>query len=166
MQKNWIGRSEGALISFPIKDSDKVLDVFTTRADTVFGVTAMVVAPEHPYLLELVEGTEQEEAVKAYIEEVSHKNDIERTSTTNEKTGVFTGRYTINPLNGKEVPIYVSDYVLIGYGTGAIMVVPAHDQRDFDFAKKFGIDIIPVVEPADKDVDVNNLKEAFAAEGK
>ena len=166
MQKNWIGRSEGALISFPIKDSDKVLDVFTTRADTVFGVTSMVVAPEHPYLLELVEGTEQEEAVKAYIEEVSHKNDIERTSTTNEKTGVFTGRYTINPLNGKEVPIYVSDYVLIGYGTGAIMVVPAHDQRDFDFAKKFGIDIIPVVEPADKDVDVNNLKEAFAAEGK
>ena len=166
MQKNWIGRSEGALISFPIKDSDKVLDVFTTRADTVFGVTSMVVAPEHPYLLELVEGTEQEEAVKTYIEEVSHKNDIERTSTTNEKTGVFTGRYTINPLNGKEVPIYVSDYVLIGYGTGAIMVVPAHDQRDFDFAKKFGIEIIPVVEPADKDVDVNNLKEAFAAEGK
>ena len=166
MQKNWIGRSEGALISFPIKDSDKVLDVFTTRADTVFGVTSMVVAPEHPYLLELVEGTEQEEAVKAYIEEVSHKNDIERTSTTNEKTGVFTGRYTINPLNGKEVPIYVSDYVLIGYGTGAIMVVPAHDQRDFDFAKKFGIEIIPVVEPANKDVDVNNLKEAFAAEGK
>ncbi len=100
-------------------------------------------------MLELVEGTEQEEAVKAYIEEVSHKNDIERTSTTNEKTGVFTGRYTINPLNGKEVPIYVSDYVLIGYGTGAIMVVPAHDKRDFDFAKKFGIDIISVVEPKD-----------------
>lgn len=166
MQKNWIGKSVGAQISFEIKDSDKVLDVFTTRADTVFGVSAMVMAPEHPYLNELVSGTEYEKNVNDYIEEVSHKNDIERTSTVNEKTGVFTGRYAINPVNGKEVPIFISDYVLMGYGTGAIMVVPAHDQRDFDFAKKFGLEIIPVVEPKDDKIDVNNLKEAFAAEGK
>lgn len=166
MQKNWIGKSVGAQISFEIKDSDKVLDVFTTRADTVFGVSAMVMAPEHPYLNELVSGTEYEKNVNDYIEEVSHKNDIERTSTVNEKTGVFTGRYAIDPVNGKEVPIFISDYVLMGYGTGAIMVVPAHDQRDFDFAKKFGLEIIPVVEPKDDKIDVNNLKEAFAAEGK
>ncbi|MDY6038079.1 MAG: leucine--tRNA ligase [Eubacterium sp.] len=166
MQKNWIGKSVGAQISFEIKDSDKVLDVFTTRADTVFGVSAMVMAPEHPYLNELVSDTEYEKNVNDYIEEVSHKNDIERTSTVNEKTGVFTGRYAINPVNGKEVPIFISDYVLMGYGTGAIMVVPAHDQRDFDFAKKFGLEIIPVVEPKDDKIDVNNLKEAFAAEGK
>ena len=144
MQRNWIGKSYGANINFRIKDSEKVLEVFTTRADTLFGATYMVMSPEHPYVDELVEGRPEEEAVKAYQEKVRHMSDIERTSTTNEKTGVFIGRYAINPVNGKEIPIYISDYVLMGYGTGAIMAVPAHDQRDFDFAKAFGCEIIPV----------------------
>ncbi len=165
MQKNWIGKSIGAEIDFPIADTDKLLKVFTTRADTLFGVTYMVMAPEHPYVMELVKGTEYEPAVLEYLDKVEHMNDIERTSTTNEKTGVFIGHYAVNPVNGKKVPIYISDYVLMGYGTGAIMAVPAHDQRDFEFAKKFQLDIIPVVDPGTEDIDVNNLTEAFAAEG-
>ena len=165
MQRNWIGKSYGANINFKIKDSDKVLEVFTTRADTLFGATYMVMSPEHPYVEELAEGTEAEAAVKAYQEEVRHKSDIERTSTTSEKTGVFIGRYAINPVNNKEIPIYISDYVLMGYGTGAIMAVPAHDQRDFDFAKKFGLEIIPVVDPENPDIDLYDLQEAFVAEG-
>ncbi len=165
MQRNWIGRSVGAEIDFKIKDSDKALKVFTTRADTLFGATFMVMSPEHPYLMELVKGSEYEKPVNEYVEEVKHLNDIERTSTTREKTGVFIGRYAVNPVNGKEIPIYISDYVLMTYGTGAIMAVPAHDQRDFDFAKKFGLDIVPVVSSADPEIDVNNLTEAFAAEG-
>lgn len=165
MQKNWIGRSVGANIDFKIDGTDKSLRVYTTRADTLFGATYMVMAPEHPYVLPLVEGTEYEAPVKAYIDKVQHINDIERTSTTREKTGEFIGRYAVNPVNGRKIPVYISDYVLMGYGTGAIMAVPAHDQRDFDFAKKFGLDIIPVVQPEDPDVDVNDLKEAFVAEG-
>ena len=166
MQRNWIGKSYGANINFKIKDSDKVLEVFTTRADTLFGATYMVMSPEHPYVDELVKGLENESEVKDYQEKVRHMSDIERTSTTNEKTGVFTGRYAINPVNNKEIPIYISDYVLMGYGTGAIMAVPAHDQRDFDFATKFGLEIIPVVDPEDESIDLYNLKEAFVAEGK
>ncbi|MBR4020954.1 MAG: leucine--tRNA ligase, partial [Firmicutes bacterium] len=165
MQKNWIGKSIGAEIDFPIDNTDKLLKVFTTRADTLFGVTYMVMAPEHPYVMDLVKGTEYEPAVLEYLDKVQHMNDIERTSTTNEKTGVFIGHYAVNPVNGKKVPIYISDYVLMGYGTGAIMAVPAHDQRDFEFAKKFNLDIIPVVDPGNDEIDVNNLTEAFAAEG-
>ena len=165
MQKNWIGKSIGAEVTFEIDGFDKGLDVFTTRPDTLYGVTYMVMAPEHPYLKELVAGSEYEEPVKAYIDKVQHMSDIERTSTTNEKTGQFTGRYAINPLTGKKVPIFISDYVLMDYGTGAIMAVPAHDQRDFDFAKKFDLEIIPVVESSDPEIDVYNLKAAFAAEG-
>lgn len=166
MQRNWIGKSYGANIDFSIKDSDLALKVFTTRADTLFGVTYMVMSPEHPYVHELVAGRPEESAVSDYQEKVRHMSDIERTSTSNEKTGVFTGRYAVNPVNGKEIPIYISDYVLMGYGTGAIMAVPAHDQRDFDFAKKFGIEIIPVVDPEDPSVNLYDLKEAFVAEGK
>lgn len=166
MQKNWIGKSIGAEISFDIVDFDKKLNVFTTRADTVFGVTYMVISPEHPFVKELIKGRPEEKAALDYIEEVSHKNDIERSSTVGEKTGVFIGRYAVNPITGKEIPIFISDYVLMGYGTGAIMAVPAHDQRDFDFAKKFNLDIVPVVEPNDSDIDVNNLSESFEAEGK
>ena len=166
MQKNWIGKSIGAEISFDIVDFDKKLNVFTTRADTVFGVTYMVISPEHPFVKELIKGRPEEEAALDYIEEVSHKNDIERSSTVGEKTGVFIGRYAVNPITGKEIPIFISDYVLMGYGTGAIMAVPAHDQRDFDFAKKFNLDIVPVVEPNDANIDVNNLSESFEAEGK
>ena len=165
MQKNWIGKSVGAEVDFAIKDDERKLKIFTTRVDTLFGVTYMVLAPEHPYVNSLVEGTEYEQAVNEYIDRCQHMSDIERTSTSNEKTGVFIGKYAINPVNGKEVPIYISDYVLMGYGTGAIMAVPAHDERDFDFATKFGLDIIPVVDPGNPDIDVNNLKEAFVAEG-
>ena len=165
MQKNWIGKSIGAEVTFEIDGFDKGLDVFTTRPDTLYGVTYMVMAPEHPYLKELVAGSEYEEPVNAYIDKVQHMSDIERTSTTNEKTGQFTGRYAINPLTGKKVPIFISDYVLMDYGTGAIMAVPAHDQRDFDFAKKFDLEIIPVVDSDDPEVDVYDLKAAFAAEG-
>ena len=166
MQKNWIGKSMGAEVTFEIEGFDKGMDIFTTRPDTLYGVTYMVMAPEHPYLKELVAGSEYEEPVAAYVDKVQHMSDIERTSTANEKTGQFTGRYAINPLNGKRVPIFISDYVLMDYGTGAIMAVPAHDQRDFDFAKKFDLDIIPVVESEDPDIDVYDLKEAFAAEGR
>ncbi len=165
MQKNWIGKSVGAEVDFAIKDDERKLKIFTTRVDTLFGVTYMVLAPEHPYVNSLVEGTEYEQPVNEYIDRCQHMSDIERTSTSNEKTGVFIGKYAINPVNGKEVPIYISDYVLMGYGTGAIMAVPAHDERDFDFATKFGLDIIPVVDPGNPDIDVNDLKEAFVAEG-
>lgn len=165
MQKNWIGKSIGAEVTFEIEGFDKGLDIFTTRPDTLYGVTYMVLAPEHPYVKELTAGTQYESAVAAYLDKVQHMTDIERTSTTNEKTGEFIGRYAINPVNGKKVPIYISDYVLMDYGTGAIMAVPAHDQRDFEFAKKFGLDIIPVVDTDDPEIDVYNLKEAFAAEG-
>ncbi|MBQ6500804.1 MAG: leucine--tRNA ligase [Mogibacterium sp.] len=166
MQRNWIGKSYGANINFQIKDSDKTLEVFTTRADTLFGATYMVMSPEHPFVNELVAGRPEEAAVEAYQEKARRMSDIERTSTSNEKTGVFLGRYAVNPVNGKEIPIYISDYVLMGYGTGAIMAVPAHDQRDFDFAKAFGLEIIPVVDPEDPSIDLYDLKEAFVAEGK
>ena len=165
MQRNWIGRSTGAEVDFAIKDDDRKMKIFTTRCDTLFGVTYMVMAPEHPYVMSLVEGTEYEQPVKDYLDKVQHMSEIERTSTTNEKTGVFIGRYAINPLNGKEVPIFISDYVLMDYGTGAIMAVPAHDQRDFDFAKKFNLEIIPVVDPQNPEIDLYHLKEAFVAEG-
>lgn len=165
MQENWIGKSIGANVNFKIDGTDKIMKVFTTRADTLFGCTYMVMAPEHPYLEELVQGTEYEEETRRYMQEVQHMDEIERTSTVKEKTGVFIGKYAINPVNGKKVPIFISDYVLMGYGTGAIMAVPAHDQRDFDFAKKFDLEIIPVVESKDPSVDINDLKEAFVAEG-
>ena len=165
MQKNWIGKSVGAEVQFKIKDSDETLTVFTTRVDTIYGTTYMVLAPEYPTVLSMVEGTEYEKPVKEYIEKVEHMNDIQRTSTTNEKTGVFIGKYAINPFTKKEIPIYISDYVLMGYGTGAVIGVPAHDQRDFDFATKFGLDIVPVVDPGDPEIDLNNLKAACAAEG-
>ncbi|MEG0292213.1 MAG: leucine--tRNA ligase [Anaerovoracaceae bacterium] len=165
MQKNWIGKSVGAEVTFAIDGFDKGLDVFTTRPDTLYGVTYMVLAPEHPYVDELVSGTEFEKDVKEYLDKVQHMSDIERTSTTNEKTGVFLGKYAINPVNDKKVPIYISDYVLMGYGTGAIMAVPAHDQRDFEFAKKFDLEIIPVVDTNNPEIDVTNLTEAFVAEG-
>ncbi|MDO4545375.1 MAG: leucine--tRNA ligase, partial [Bacillota bacterium] len=166
MQRNWIGKSVGAEVTFEIEGYDKGLDIFTTRPDTLYGVTYMVLAPEHPFVLDLVAGSEYEAPVKEYMDKVQHMSDIERTSTTNEKTGQFTGRYCINPLNGKKVPIFISDYVLMDYGTGAIMAVPAHDQRDFEFAKKFDLEIIPVVDTDDPEIDILDLKEAFVAEGR
>jgi leucyl-tRNA synthetase len=165
MQKNWIGRSYGCEVDFKVKDSDEVLTVFTTRVDTIYGTTFMVLAPEYPTVLENVKGTEYEQPVLDYIDRVNHMNEIERTSTTAEKTGVFIGKYAINPFTHKEMPIFISDYVLMGYGTGAVMGVPAHDQRDFEFATKFGLEITPVVDPGDPEVDVNDLKQACAASG-
>ncbi len=165
MQKNWIGRSTGAEVTFEIENFSKKLQIYTTRPDTLFGVTYMVLAPEHPFVPELTNGTEYEAAVKAYQEECQHKSEIERTSLTKEKTGVFTGCYGINPVNGKKVPIFISDYVMMDYGTGAIMAVPAHDQRDFEFAKKFNLDIVPVVDTQNPEIGINNLTEAFVAEG-
>ncbi len=167
MQKNWIGKSVGAEVDFEIKGFDKKLTVFTTRPDTLYGVTYMVLSPEHPYLDELIKDASDEikKQVKDYKLEVENKTDIERTSTVAEKTGVNIGKVAINPMNNKEIPVFISDYVLMDYGTGAIMAVPAHDQRDFDFAKAFNCPIIPVVDPKDENVDLNNLSEAFVAEG-
>ena len=146
-QRNWIGRSEGAEMHFPIAGSDVVLDIFTTRADTVFGVTFMVLAPESEYVAQ-VTTPDQSEAVKAYLDSIKHKTERER-MIDKKVSGVFTGSYAVNPLTGKNIPVYVSDYVLAGYGTGAIMAVPAHDSRDYAFAKHFDLPIIPLIEGCD-----------------
>ena len=146
-QRNWIGRSEGAEMLFPVAGSDVVLEIFTTRADTVFGVTFMVLAPESEYV-EQVTTPDQAEAVKAYLDSIKHKTERER-MIDKKVSGVFTGSYAVNPLTGRQIPIYVSDYVLAGYGTGAIMAVPAHDSRDYAFARHFDLPVIPLIEGAD-----------------
>ncbi|MGM8049896.1 leucine--tRNA ligase [Listeria monocytogenes] len=158
MQRNWIGRSEGAEVTFKIKDSDETFNVFTTRPDTLFGATYTVFAPEHE-LIEKITTPEQKEAVESYKKQVELKSELERTDLAKDKTGVFTGAYAINPINGEEVPIWIADYVLIQYGTGAIMAVPAHDERDFEFAQQFGLNIRPVLEGGDV------TKEAFTGDG-
>ena len=152
MQRNWIGKSIGAHIVFKIKDTDKEFKVFTTRCDTLFGATYCVLAPEHQ-LVEKITTADKKEEVDNYIKVCSTKSELERTELNKDKTGVFTGAYAINPVNQKLIPIWISDYVLAGYGTGAIMAVPAHDDRDYEFAKKFGIDIIPVLEGGDVTVE-------------
>ena len=154
MQRNWIGKSEGASVLFQVKglenDPDGKLEVFTTRCDTLFGATYMVVSPEHPLVAKLTT-KENEQAVKDYIDQAAKKSDLDRTDLAKEKTGVFSGSYAINPVNGKEIPIWIADYVLISYGTGAIMAVPAHDTRDWEFAKKFNL---PIIEVLKSEVDV------------
>ena len=144
-QINWIGKSIGAEVDFKVKDNDLKFTVFTTRCDTLFGATYCVMAPEHK-LVDIITTEEQKEKVNEYKEACKLKNDMERTELNKDKTGVFTGAYAINPVNGKEIPIWISDYVLASYGTGAIMAVPAHDTRDYEFAKKFGMEIIPVLD--------------------
>ncbi len=148
LQRNWIGRSEGAYVTFKVADSDEEFTVFTTRCDTLFGATYCVLAPELP-LVDKIATEDQKNAVEEYKLQASRQSEIERTSTTKEKTGVFTGAYAINPVNNKKIPIWISDYVLASYGTGAIMAVPAHDERDYAFAKKFDLEIIPVLEGGD-----------------
>lgn len=148
MQRNWIGRSVGANIEFKVAGRDKSYTVFTTRPDTLFGATYSVLAPELDLVREITT-PEQKAAVEAYIEETAKKSDLKRTDLAKEKTGVFTGAYAINPVNGKEIPIWIADYVLASYGTGAIMAVPAHDERDFEFAQTFGLEILPVIEGGD-----------------
>lgn len=158
MQRNWIGRSEGAEVTFAIDGSDQNFTVFTTRPDTLFGATYCVLAPEHK-LVEQITTADQRQAVEAYLEKVKMKSDLERTDLAKEKTGVFTGAYAVNPINGKKVPIWIADYVLVSYGTGAIMAVPAHDERDYEFATEFGLEIVPVLEGGDIS------KEAFTGDG-
>ena len=158
MQRNWIGKSIGAHVIFKIKDTDKEFKVFTTRCDTLFGATYCVMSPEHE-LVDLITTTDKKEEVDDYKKICATKSDLERTELNKEKTGVFIGAYAINPVNDKEIPIYISDYVLASYGTGAIMAVPAHDDRDYEFAKKFGIEIIQVLEGGDIS------KEAYTGDG-
>ena len=159
IQRNWIGKSVGAEINFKVDGfEDAEFTVFTTRADTLFGATYCVLAPEHE-LVEKITTSAQKEAVENYIKEASAKSELERTNLNKDKTGVFTGSYAINPVNNKKIPIWISDYVLASYGTGSIMAVPAHDQRDYEFATKFGIEIIPVLEGGDIS------KEAFVGDG-
>ena len=160
-QRNWIGYSEGAEMTFPIADSDKSLLIFTTRADTIFGVTFMVLAPESIYVDEVVTA-DQRAAVDAYLDEVKHKTERER-MIEKKVSGVFTGSYAVNPITGKNIPIYISDYVLAGYGTGAIMAVPAHDSRDYAFAKHFDLPIIPLIEGADVSEESFDAKEGIMA---
>lgn len=148
MQRNWIGKSEGAMVTFKIKDSDHEFKIYTTRPDTLFGASYTVLAPEHE-LVKLITTPEQQEAVEAYVKEVETKSELDRTSLNKDKTGVFTGAYAINPVNGQEIPIWVADYVLSSYGTGAVMAVPAHDERDFEFATKHQLPITRVVEGGD-----------------
>ena len=175
MQRNWIGKSEGAEVKFTIIQSPPIamgglaVSVFTTRPDTLFGATYMVLSPEH-HLVERITTTEQLAAMKAYQETASRKSEFERTELTKNKTGVFTGAYAINPVNSAKIPIWIADYVLAGYGTGAIMAVPGHDERDFEFAKQFGLPIVTVVKPSDEWLKkagskLNEFKEPYCEEG-
>ena len=165
-QKNWIGRSTGAEVDFRIKDTEDKLRIYTTRCDTLFGVTYMVVSPEHPYLDKYKDQIKNWEEIVAYREQASRKSDFERAELAKDKTGVaIDGLTAINPVNGKEVPIWVSDYVLMSYGTGAIMAVPAHDERDWEFAKKFHLPIIQVVAKNGEEVDVNEAAFTDVATG-
>jgi leucyl-tRNA synthetase len=159
MQRNWIGRSEGASVTFKVEKSDESLEVYTTRADTLFGATYMVVSPEHS-LVDILTIAEKKSEVAAYIDAAAHKSDLERTDLAKDKTGVFTGSYAINPVNNERIPIWIADYVLNSYGTGAIMAVPAHDKRDWEFAKKFGL---PIVEVLKSEVDVQD--QAWTEDG-
>lgn len=152
IQRNWIGKSIGAQVTFKVDGHNESFVVFTTRCDTLFGATYCVLAPEHVLVEKIVSG-EQKEAVEAYRKECATKSDLERTELNKDKTGVFTGAYAINPVNGKKIPIWISDYVLASYGTGAIMAVPAHDERDYAFAKKFGLEIIPVLAGGDVTIE-------------
>lgn len=159
MQRNWIGKSIGASVLFSVENLNDKIEVFTTRADTLFGATYMVIAPEHP-LVEKITTPEQKEQVEKYIHQAKHKSDLDRTDLAKEKTGVFSGSYAINPVNNKKIPIWIADYVLISYGTGAIMAVPAHDTRDFEFAKKFNL---PIIEVLKGNVDIE--KEPWIEDG-
>lgn len=158
MQRNWIGKSEGAKVIFQVADSDLTFDVFTTRVDTLFGCTYCCLAPEHPLVKKIVSKQQEVEVLK-YIETVSHRSDLERTELNKDKTGVFLGAYAINPINNKKVPLFIADYVLASYGSGAVMAVPAHDDRDYAFAKKYNLDMIQVIEG-----DIS--KEAYTGDGK
>ncbi|MDY6790337.1 MAG: leucine--tRNA ligase [Thermodesulfobacteriota bacterium] len=169
MQKNWIGKSVGAEIRFsienPVDSTDEYINVFTTRQDTVFGATFMVLAPEHPLVLKLSRGTVQEKETADFVDRMSRQDRSGKAIENHEKEGVFTGAWCINPMHGKRMPIYTANFALMEYGTGAVMSVPAHDQRDFEFAKKYGLDIVPVVKPYDEDLSPVSMTEAYTGEG-
>ncbi len=166
MQQNWIGRSEGAEIAFKVKEfPEEEIRTFTTRPDTLFGVTYMVLAPEHPLVVTLVEGTKREKEVLDFVSRVKEESEIERTAEESPKVGLFTGRHAVNPINGEEVPILVGNYVLMAYGTGAVMGVPAHDHRDFDFARKYNLPVRVVIQPEGDKLTHNNIEEAYVGEG-
>ena len=165
MQANWIGRSEGVLINFKLENSAKILPCFTTRPDTLYGVTFISLAPEHPVIEELVSGTPQEKAVMDFVEMARNQGIVERTAEGTEKEGMFTGRYVINPVNNNKVPVWIANYVLMEYGTGAVMGVPAHDQRDFLFARKYKLQVKVVIQPEGKELNADMMNEAYVENG-
>ena len=165
LQTNWVGRSEGASVVFKTEIGDHDMEVFTTRPDTLWGATFMVLSPEHP-LVDVISAEEKRAEIEAYKDEAARQSDIDRQSTTKEKTGVFTGAYAINPVNDERIPIWIADYVLMSYGTGAIMAVPAHDQRDFEFAREFDLEVRVVVQPDDMEtLDGATMEESVPAKG-
>ncbi|MFH1877560.1 MAG: leucine--tRNA ligase [Candidatus Omnitrophota bacterium] len=165
MQKNWIGRSSGVNIDFPVADSDLNLTCFTTRVDTIYGCTYMVLAAEHPMLEELIAGNPEREKIMDFVKKVRSESAIERSQAEAEKKGIFTGRYVINQINGKKIPLWIANYVLMEYGTGAVMAVPAHDQRDFDFAKKYGLPVEVVIDKPGEHLEAGSLSGAYEEEG-
>jgi len=165
MQSNWIGKSYGAEVNFKIKEKNEIIKVFTTRPDTLYGATFMVLAPEHPLVTKLSLGTEQEIAVGKFVNKVKLEDKVTRTSETGEKNGVFTGAYAVNPLTGEDIPVWSANFVLMDYGTGAIMSVPAHAQRDLDFARKYELPVRMVIQPVEGPLDESNMTEAFSANG-
>lgn len=165
MQANWIGRSEGVRIDFRLEESDKILPCFTTRPDTLYGVTFVSLAPEHHIIRKLISGTPQERRVMDFVEKARNQGMVERTAEGTEKEGIFTGRYIINPVNNDKIPLWVANYVLMEYGTGAVMGVPAHDQRDFLFAQKYNLPVKIVIQPEDKELNANMMKEAYVDNG-
>ncbi len=165
MQKNWIGKSVGAEIHFPLERGQGHIPVFTTRQDTVFGATFMVMAPEHPMVSMLSAGTEQEGTVRAFVERMRRQDKVKRTSEDYEKEGVFLGAYCLNPFTKRKMPVYTANFALMEYGTGAVMAVPAHDQRDFEFARKYHLDVVVVIEPSGMSLDPRAMTEAYVGEG-
>jgi leucyl-tRNA synthetase len=165
MQRNWIGKSTGCEMDFIVEETKDVLECFTTRVDTLFGASYVVMAPEHPVVESLVSGTDREEEVRQFVEAVKKESRISRSAEETEKIGVFTGRHAINPVNGERVPIWLANYVLMEYGTGAIMAVPAHDQRDFEFARKYGLPIRVVIQHPEEPLDAETMTEAYVGEG-
>jgi leucyl-tRNA synthetase len=165
MQKNWIGKSYGCLVDFPMAEGDGVIQVFTTRQDTLFGATFMLVAAEHPLVTQLAKGKPCEKSVQAFVEKVKKQDKLMRTSEYYEKEGLFLDSYCLNPLTGYKMPIYAANFVLADYGTGCVMAVPTHDQRDFEFAKKFNLELIVVISPKDRTLDAATMTEAYVDEG-
>ncbi|MCK5323780.1 MAG: leucine--tRNA ligase, partial [Desulfobulbaceae bacterium] len=165
MQRNWIGKSVGAEVDFPIENSSKCLKIFTTRPDTIYGATFMSIAPEHPMLPSLVQGTDRKEAVNEFVKQTKIEKQRQQPEDEPEKKGVFTGSYCINPYNGNRLPIYTANFILMEYGTGAVMAVPAHDQRDFEFAKKYDIPIKVVIQPEGETLEPTTMEQAYENPG-